>query len=807
MSWPRARWSFLSRSLTVLSASPGRSVPVAISEKYRCLPVIHGFFGVRALTHAHLLVFDRQAFETKLLADPMIHGIFEKSQTERQILANLIMHGATAIPSALAAPGGVAASSLLGPASYPIRKRQAIPAFSRKLQEQLTRLAGGQAPMLIIGESGTGRRLVAQQIHLLGDEPRAPYMELDLRDLDAGLWEGKLFGVQGETFPFSTGRQLGIFEQMPGGTVVLLHAELLAHGFQEKLVHALCTKSFTPVIGEDPQPLRARLLFITSCPLADLRRDGLFLPAFLEIIEAQTLPIPPIREHKRDIPALAQFYLHHYAAEYNRKVERLAPGALGLLMKYDWPGNLTELAGTIQRAVMISQEEEILSEQILLGLPRTEGKMSYNLLRFPQVRAFFTSRLFPTAPRLVVSALFVGGILVLLFGPQAAEHNLGITLSWHLGWPLLMISFFFLPRLWCSVCALSAPGVLLQKIFKPRRRLPLWLTTRSGWIMAVLCLIVFWVEIVWDAYHDTRLTAGILLTISLGALVFSLLFQRNSWCRYLCPLGAMNAVFSMPSVLELRANRHLCDNQCAEHTCYLGSPHTPGCPMFRQPFMVDNNKDCILCGRCIKNCRLQSIQLNLRITPHELWMIQTPRLADSFLVVALAAIFFPLARHQQFLQSMASWELPPVLAGSLLFWGLIFLAYAAYALLAYLAAWAGRGSFTANLAALGYGLLPLVLGGFLAVHVRLLLNESWRLLPNFFLLFGIETHLAHVSPLSQQGIVTLVNIIILGGLCASLFATRRIMVRQLAGARLAFGHIALVLGSVLLLGVLYLKTI
>ncbi|OGQ94163.1 MAG: hypothetical protein A2521_05670 [Deltaproteobacteria bacterium RIFOXYD12_FULL_57_12] len=762
-------------------------------------------FSVRALTKVRLYVFDQDAFENKLLADPEIHHIFDRALAERLALSSFFLPDGLQVETTK--KGKSAAEA------FPDSFLQDDLSFARRIKYRIDEFSASDAPVIIVGESGVGRRLIAQQIHQHSRQRTAPYVEIDLRQFDPWLWEGKLFGCQGETFPFSAGSKLGIFEQMQSGTVVLHHAELLSRSLQDRLSKALGTGVFTPVEGEIAQPLRVRLIFITSCSLESVRGEGIFGPELLAELGENILFILPLRERKRDIHALMRYYLHHYAVEYDKKVNRISPEALGMLMRYDWPGNLTELDSVIKRAVIASHEEEILSEQILLGLPRSEGRMVYNLLRFPKVHRLITHKLFPILPRILVTALFAFGILILFIGPRESEKNIGITLSWFVGWPLLIISFFFLPRLWCSICALAAPGALAQRLLKPKRRLPGSIINHSGWIMGFLCLAVFWVEIVWDAYHNTILTAAIMLAIGSGALVFSMFFQRYGWCRYVCPLGALNAIFSMPSVLELRANRHLCDNQCTEHACFLGTAQSPGCPMFRHPFMVDNNKDCILCGRCIKNCRLQSIQLNLRLAPHELWMIQAPQLADSFLVIGLGAVFFLLARHQDFLMFTCTWHPWPqswpgnaALNGSLLFWGVILLLLACYSALCWLVAAINRTRFSAHLASLGYGFLPLVLGGYLAVYVRLLLEESWRFVPNLLLLFGVESEMAPLRLLSDAGMNTFLHVIIIGGFLSTLYAVRKIMARHLAG-KASFTKILPVYGFTLVLGILYLKSI
>jgi len=752
--------------------------------------------SVRTITKVRLLCFEQEQFESVLLANPLLHRALDKALAERLVLSSQGDHDFGATIEPILDPGQAwitEAPSMPAPeATHPVDGKPPEFGFegtidlARKIQKQIQQCAADQAPVLISGESGTGRRLAAKQIHLHSAQKSAPYIELDLRQFNPWIWEGKLFGSERDTFPYSIGRQLGVFEQFNDGTVVLHHAENLGEGLQKKLYHAITTKKFSTIDGKTEHTFKARLILITGCNPVTLEKESVFIPELFSLFKGHLFSLPPLREHKQDIQPLVEYYLKRYSAGYNKRVMKISPDALGLLMKYDWPGNLTELSNVIHRAVMVTQQDEIISEQILLGLPRTEGKLVYNLLRIPWVRRIIESKLYPTLPKFIVTILFCIGILTLFLGPQEPEKNLGLTLSWYIGWPLLIISFFFLPRFWCSICALSAPGKLIQTIIKPSRRVPEFITTYSGWIMAVLCLVVFWVEIVWNAYENPWLTGMILLSITFGALLFSIFFQRYTWCRYLCPLGALNAIFSMPSILELRANRQLCENHCHDHACYRGTDEMPGCPMFRHPFLVDNNKDCILCGRCIKNCRLHSTQLNLRLAPQELWSIQSPRSADSFLVASLGVIYFLLVRHNEFLEiiqgqsflSITNIQTNGAVTGSLIFWGMVALSWGGYSVLCWLQAMYTDEEYQKIRDIFGYGLIPLVLGGYLAFYVKMFIQGAWRLLPNLLLLFGIESAPRQISSISPQAITTLLQIIIIGGLLACLFATYKIFHRM-----------------------------
>ncbi len=677
------------------------------------------------------------------------------------------------------------------------------PKSLKSVKTSIKRFGADLAPVVIIGESGTGRKSAARQIHNSSPHREGPYGVIDLRQFETPLLEAKLFGHDPGSLAFSQLREAGLLEQFRGGTVVLYHAEVLEDSIRQKLLSIIKDGYYYRIGGKTRLSLSVRFIFI--CGRSGKPEDNQcnVIRDWQDLFHDRIMSLPPLREHKRDIPRLVEYYLGYFNREYSRKVNGIGKKALGVLMNYDWPGNMTELRNVIQRAVLLAEEGEILSEQILLGLPQPEGKLEYNLLRWPFVRKVFSSRLFPVLPRILISIVFFAGLLALFFGPQDdPERNIGLVLSWSIGWPLMLFSFFFLGRIWCSVCSLSLPGNVAQHFIKPSKNVPQFLKDYSGWIMAVFCIVVFWIELVWDAYQSTRLTGLIILGIIMGSFMFSIVYRRRAWCRYVCPLGALNAVFAMPSVMELRANRHLCVNTCQSRLCYQGDETHEGCPMFRHPFLVDNNRDCTLCGNCIKNCPHDSIQLNMRIAPLELWHIQTPRVADSFLVVALSAIFFPLLRQRDFQDFFAGYSMEH-LVGSLMLFGLIAVFVLIYSVFSWQQARITGKSFNYIFGATGYGFIPLVLGGFLAVYFEMFLAGAWRLIPLIMEYFGASLESGH-RLLSREATLTLQHLIITGGLFASLYATYRIIKRYIGSDSFSLKHYGLPYAFLLGSGVLFL---
>ncbi|MCP3892507.1 MAG: cyclic nucleotide-binding domain-containing protein [Desulfobulbaceae bacterium] len=683
---------------------------------------------------------------------------------------------------------------------------------AKKTQAAIDEFSALTTPFLLTGESGTGKSIIARQIHMQSNRASGQFKKIDLREYESVAIERKLLGLEQSGFPFARARQAGFLEQASGGTIVLSHIDLMDHTLQEELVKIIKSSSYTHVDSDRRLAMQARIVFVSNHSLDHLQSTGKIIPELLSELGDQHFHVPPLRSHKEDIPRLVAHYLNRYSREYDKKIYKVSQETLGIFLNYDWPGNLTELSSVVRRAVMLATKDEINPDHILLGLPKTEGKWEYNILRIPWVRKFLTSTVFPMVPQVIIGCVLFIAVLFLIFGPTNPTSNIGLTLGWYIGWPLMFFSFFFLARTWCSVCSLAVPGTILQNIIKPTRNTPEFIKNKSGWIMAVLCILVFWVEIVWDAYNNNYLTGAIIVIITLGSILFSVLYSRRAWCRYLCPLGAVNAIFAMPSVVELRSNSHVCQNRCQSHACYKGDSENPGCPMFRHPYLVDNNRDCIMCAKCVKSCDNSSVQLNLRLAPQELWALETPRRADSFLIVAMGAIFFPFALQTKFSQ-LVSWIaitarqegilIPEWLVGSILFFAVILIFQAGYYFMVMVQAWHARMDKRLLLSLFGYGFIPLILGGYMALHLEFFVRGAGRVVPNIQELFGKPFSYDNIRLISEDSTFVLQFLTILGGGLAALYATYRVIERALAGDSVTSKALVIPFSFIISLGFLF----
>lgn len=779
--------------------------------------------SVRALCDLVVICFDKRYFRSTFLAGGRIHRQLDATLAERlRVAFNDQADNSEAKKGdvELKEADNVLLFAEKNPSAIKLRRiekkrkndiRQSRTA--KKTQAIIKTFAATDAPYLLTGESGTGKSIIARQVHVHSDRQKNQYREIDLREYEPVRLVRKLFGFEQSAFPFAQVHQAGFFEQTAGGTIVLTHAHLMTEKLQRTLVEILASHTYANMDGEKPMAMQSRLVLVSHLSFDHLRSTGKFIPELLELLENNRFHVVPLREHKEDLPRLVSHYLGRFSLEYGKEINAVNHEILGIFMNYDWPGNLNELANVVRRAVMLAPKNEILPEQILLGLPKTEGKWEYNILRIPWVKKLLNSSLFPRLPQALIGLVLLITILFLFFGPKTPVANLGLTLGWYIGWPLMFFSFFFLARTWCSVCSLAVPGTVLQDIVKPTRKRPEFIAKYSGWIMATLCILVFWVETVWDAYNNPLLTGAIILIISLGSSLFSVLYSRRAWCRYLCPLGAVNAIFAMPSVVELRSNSHVCLNRCQSHSCYRGDEEIPGCPMFRHPYMVDNNRDCIVCAKCIKSCDNSSVQLNLRLAPQELWALKTPRRADSFLIVAMGAIFFPFALNDQFneLSSLLTLKLaglgvglPQWFFASLLFFTVILLFQLGYYLMVTVQAAYARMDRRFLLSLFGYGFIPLILGGYMALHLEFFVQGAGRLVPNVQQIFGLPHSYQDLRLISADSTFVLQCITIFGGGLAALYATFRIVKRGLVGEPVTSKSLVIPFSFITVVGFLFL---
>ncbi len=622
--------------------------------------------------------------------------------------------------------------------------------YADRLRQEIKKASEDRQPVLIVGEPGLDKDNIAALIHFNSAQRRSPIIKVNcglIQTSGADLF-GRLGGNQ------------GLLTWLGNGTLVLNNIQELPTEVIPQIKQLLESQTFKPVGSSesDPDiPCEVRIMMVTE------KKE----PACSSQIEKQTIKVPALRVRKADIKPQVEYYIALFCRDRSIPKPKISDEALRSLQSYDFPGNLKELQLLVERSIVQSQGAPFLTEAVFWP-SRSKGKQfRFNLLNaYPNLRYFFRSDWFPTRLNYwLILPVYTIVVAVLFLAPQTIDRNFALNLFWAWWWPLILIGFPFVGRLWCSICPFMIYGEVTQKLslwLFPRQLKP-WNRDVSerwgGWFLFGLFVLIYLWEELWDLQNTAYLSAYLLLLITAGAVICSLIFERRYWCRYLCPIGGMNGLFAKLSMTEIRAQQGTCSAECTTYQCYKGGVQkgegleTNGCPLYSHPAQLQDNRDCVLCMTCLKACPHRSVELNLRPPAIELWTTHVPRSYEVALLFLLLGGAF-LHRLPE-IRAVLGWQFDldsflPHLAFSLLV--LIapvvipFLAYGGMRSLHYLALLIKRYKLPFSITAckprpfiqLAYGYLPLVLGANLAHYLRLFLQEAGRILPVTFATFGLD---------------------------------------------------------------------
>jgi DNA-binding NtrC family response regulator len=225
-------------------------------------------------------------------------------------------------------------------------------------------VAASDAPVLIGGETGTGKELVARAVHSRSQRSFGPFVTINCGAQTETLLESELFGHERGAFTGAVKTRRGRLEMADGGTLFLDEIGEIPLKMQVDLLRVLEEKSFNRVGGGNPIQSDFRLICATNRDLSALIRAGQFRQDFYYRINVISLRIPPLRERREDIPILAEFFRSAFVRETGKAIQGLTPDALQILSAYDWPGNVRELKNVIERAVVISKSPRISGREL-----------------------------------------------------------------------------------------------------------------------------------------------------------------------------------------------------------------------------------------------------------------------------------------------------------------------------------------------------------------------------------------------------------------------------------------------------------
>jgi DNA-binding NtrC family response regulator len=232
-----------------------------------------------------------------------------------------------------------------------------IVAHSEKMQEVLAlieRVAPTNSTVLLGGESGVGKDLIAHAIHQHSNRASGPFIKINSTAIPENLLESELFGYEKGAFSGATTSKPGKFELADKGTLFLDEIGDVPPAIQVKLLRVLQERSFERLGGTKTLKVDVRLVAATNRDLRAALEDGTFREDLYYRLNVVAIDIPPLRDHKEDIPALANFFLEKFARESGKPIKGITPAAMNLLMNFHWPGNVRELENIIERGVTLS---------------------------------------------------------------------------------------------------------------------------------------------------------------------------------------------------------------------------------------------------------------------------------------------------------------------------------------------------------------------------------------------------------------------------------------------------------------------
>ena len=485
--------------------------------------------------------------------------------------------------------------------------------YAKRLRTDLLSAAKDpqQRPVLVSGEPGLEKDNLAALIHFSSSSRRRLLVRLDASDLQ--------------------GPSRRLLDDLGENNLLVSGVDQLNQDLQDQLLAMAC--------GE-VDSFHGRLLLTAER----------YLPPFSSALVQ--IRVPPLRVRRSDLGDWMRYMIRQHARSLGwSRAPELPNTVVQQLQNHAFANNLTELDSLVQRALRQvclqppDAHPEVLPEAAF-WLDKHDQLSRFDLWRWkPWLRQLMRSRtLWNVLLYGLVSWVFLGVNVALWAGPQTRADNPVLILFWAWWWPLILLSYPLVGRLWCAICPFMVWGTISQKLTPWRKRiwphgdLDRW---ASPAMAAGFGLILVWEE-VWNLDNTAWLSSCLLLLITAGAVIGSTVFEKRFWCRYLCPVGGMNGLFAKLSILELRAQSGTCSGSCSSYACFKGGPaqgeglETDGCPLGTHPAHLSDNRNCVLCMTCTQACPNRSVQLRLRPPAADLQReMQTPS-GERGLILVLA---------------------------------------------------------------------------------------------------------------------------------------------------------------------------
>lgn len=242
----------------------------------------------------------------------------------------------------------------------------------RKVLDEVTKIADAKSNVLLTGETGTGKELIARAIHYSSHRKDKPFLPINCSAIPDNLLESELFGHVKGAFTGAVTSKKGLFDEASGGSVFLDEIGEMSQTLQSKLLRVIEDQEVRPVGGNQSTKVNLRFISATNKDLQKATSDGTFREDLYYRINTISLPLPPLRERLDDIPLLAGHFLEKFSGELGKPVKFISEETVSIFLDYRWPGNIRELKNILERAVLISDTDTIMPEHLPASMRRNE---------------------------------------------------------------------------------------------------------------------------------------------------------------------------------------------------------------------------------------------------------------------------------------------------------------------------------------------------------------------------------------------------------------------------------------------------
>jgi transcriptional regulator with PAS, ATPase and Fis domain len=237
-------------------------------------------------------------------------------------------------------------------------------ASMREVYRRIEKVAATDISVLVTGETGTGKEVVAREIHRRSPRASGPFVAVNCGAIPEALLESELFGHVKGSFTGAVATRIGKFQAAHGGTLFLDEIGDMPPGLQVKILRALQERSVTKVGEARPEAVDLRVVAATHRVLEDEIRKGTFREDLYYRLNVVAIELPPLRERGEDVVVLAKYFLQRYGKEFGQRVRGFTPGALVAMRKYAWPGNIRELENRVKKAVVLADRALVSAEDL-----------------------------------------------------------------------------------------------------------------------------------------------------------------------------------------------------------------------------------------------------------------------------------------------------------------------------------------------------------------------------------------------------------------------------------------------------------